>query len=50
MSTNEQSPNQTNAAKSLQAAYSVMSADKNREAEADEWCEALFSEAIEDGW
>lgn len=30
---------------SLSAAYTEMSADKLREAEADQWCEALTSDA-----
>jgi hypothetical protein len=35
-----------NSGKRLSAAYRGMAADKDREAEADEWCEALVSEVI----
>ena len=48
MKTNQQPPNQTDNDASIQAAYQVMSVDKTREAEADEWSETLVSEFIAD--
>jgi hypothetical protein len=35
-----------NTGKRLSAAYPAMAANKDREAEADEWCEALVSDVI----
>ncbi len=32
---------------SLSAAYAEMAADTDREAEADEWCEALISDGLD---
>jgi hypothetical protein len=49
MNTNQQSPNQNDDDKRLQAVYRAMSADKNREAETAEWCEVLSSEPVEGG-
>ena len=47
MNTDEQPPNQTDDAERLRSAYQAMSADKTREAEADDWCDALSSEPVE---
>ncbi len=35
---------------SLSAAYAEMSADKTRDAEADEWCESLAADGLDAAW
>lgn len=35
---------------SLSAAYAEMVADTDREAEADEWCEALIGDGLDAPW
>ena len=47
MDTDDHTPNTTIDAQSLRAAYQAISADKTREAEANEWCEALSFEPVE---
>jgi hypothetical protein len=47
MNTDENNPNLAEEAESLRIAYQAMSADKTREAEANEWCEALSFEPVD---
>lgn len=47
MHPDDHTPNETTDAESLRAAYQAMSAEKTREAEANEWCEAFSIEPVD---